>query len=171
MGPGRLPSAPALPCDGVRRWASDPLLAEAVRDLYAQLNDQIAAHHPVCTNRGACCRFGEFGHRLFVTPVELAYFLATTDVPVRQPGTGDACPYQRDGWCTARVGRPSGCRIFFCDPNTRSWQPPLTEGTLARLKELHERFDLPYAYLDWMQALRQLWVPGRPSRTPPSPVS
>ncbi|HUU82420.1 MAG TPA: hypothetical protein VM243_02845 [Phycisphaerae bacterium] len=151
-----MPSAPALPLAEMRRCASDPEFVEAVGELYAELDGEIAAHRPSCTNRGACCRFGEFGHRLFVTPVELAYFAAVTEGPAARPTTADACPYQRDGLCTTRVGRPSGCRIFFCDPAARSWQPPLTEAILARLKELHDRFNLPYVYLDWIRALGQL---------------
>lgn len=152
---GRL-SAPALPLEEVRRCASHAVFVETVRDLYADLDAQIAARRPVCSNRGACCRFGEFGHRLFVTPIEVAYFLATAEGPVPRSEASQTCPYQRGGLCTARVGRPAGCRIFFCDPDARSWQGPLTEATLARLKDLHERFNLPYAYLDWMQALGQL---------------
>ena len=147
---------PALPLDGIRRCAADEAFLAAVHESYAGLDAEIAAEHPICIGRGACCRFGQFGHRLFVTPAELAYFRARVDGPILGPDAGDACPYQQDSLCTARAGRPAGCRIFFCDPGSQAWQPPLTEKTLARLKELHGRFGLPYAYVDWIRALQAL---------------
>lgn len=145
-----------LPLAEIRRCAADPAFLSAMAEIYEQLDADIAARKPVCTNRGLCCRFGEFGHRLFVTPAELAWFLATTDGDGAVSPTEDSCPYQRDGQCTARQGRPTGCRIFFCDPAAQEWQPGCSEDVLARLKTLHQRFDLPYAYLDWLAALSQL---------------
>lgn len=156
MGNVGLPSAPALPIEDILRCAGDSTFLASVAELYDELAAEIAAHHPICTNRGACCRFGEFGHRLFVTPVELAYFMGTSEGSIRRPETDQECPYQRGGLCTAREGRPTGCRIFFCEPRSGPWQPPMTERTLRRLKNLHDRFDLPYLYLDWMRALEGL---------------
>lgn len=52
-----------------------PALCERMRDLYSRLDAEIASHAPVCVNRGDCCRFDTYGHLLFVTPVELAYFV------------------------------------------------------------------------------------------------
>ncbi|MEP0844685.1 MAG: hypothetical protein HRF43_18450, partial [Phycisphaerae bacterium] len=34
------------------------------------------ARSPVCWNSGACCNFGAYGHRLYVTTLEVAYYLA-----------------------------------------------------------------------------------------------
>jgi hypothetical protein len=148
-------AADLLPLDEIRRCRDDPDFRAAMENLYADLDREISAHNPPCANRGACCRFGECGHRLFVTTAELAYSLANTQGPVLHPTSIDACPYQQDGRCRARSSRPSGCRIFYCDPAAQNWQPELTERTLTRLKRLHERFGLPYAYLDWTEALRQ----------------
>jgi len=145
-----------LPVDDIRRCAADSDLLRAVRRLYDELDADIASRNPECFNRGACCRFGAFGHRLFVTPVELAYFSAVSGGPIRAVQAADACPYQADGRCIARNARPAGCRIFFCEPDSRSWQPELTERAIARLKELHRRFGVPYAYADWMPALEQM---------------
>ena len=147
-----------LPVDDIRRCAANSDLLRAVRRLYDELDADIAAHNPECLNRGACCRFEAFGHRLFVTPVELAYFSVVSGGPirVRLRRTGEPCPDQVDGRCIARSARPAGCRIFFCDPDSRSWQPGLTERAIARLKELHRRFGVPYAYADWIPALEQM---------------
>ncbi len=145
-----------LPLEDIRRCAADPRFRAAVAAAYTDLDEEITAHRPACQQRGACCKFGRFGHRLFVTPVELAYFTGAV-AAVRGPSAGqDVCPFQQDGLCSVRTARPSGCRIFFCEPASRDWQPPRTERTLNRLKALHEQFGLPYAYVDWMDALRQL---------------
>ncbi len=145
-----------LPLADIVRCANNAEFVAAVEELFAELDAEIAARNPVCTNRGACCSFGEFGHRLFVTPVELAYFLARVDGPIRPPESRDHCPYQSGGKCTVRTPRPAGCRIFYCDPNSQSWQGPATEQVLARIKDLHVRFDLPYAYADWTDSLTHL---------------
>ncbi|MHC4091771.1 MAG: hypothetical protein ACYSVY_16140 [Planctomycetota bacterium] len=145
-----------VPVGDIRRRAADPSFLSAVQKFYQELDGRIAAHQPVCVGHGDCCRFGAFGHRLFVTPVELAYFLAGTAVAGKSPELADDCPYQAKGRCSARDARPTGCRIFFCDPASRSWQPSLTEETLAGLADLHRRFHLPYVYVDWIQALEQI---------------
>src|SRR5690606_10959533 len=103
-----------------------------------------------------CCRFESYGHRLYVTTVELAYFLANLTEPLKAPPDRGFCPYQVEGRCTARAARPAGCRIYFCDPAAQGWQPELTEAVLAELARVGERFELPYAYGEWTEALREL---------------
>ena len=146
----------ALPVDDIRRCATDPDFLAAVERLYQGLDARIARRNPRCLGRGDCCRFGAFEHRLFVTPAELACFMGICPGPIRPPGPGDACPYQVEGRCTARRARPAGCRVFFCDPASRSWQPVISEETIAHLKGLHRRYGLAYAYVDWMRALKRL---------------
>jgi hypothetical protein len=145
-----------LPIDAIRRCASNPEFLAAMKALYVDLDREIAANHPVCTNRGACCKFAAFDHRLYVTTAELAYFLGMSKDPLLAPPDRSFCPYQQVGQCTARSARPAGCRIFYCDPKAQSWQSPQTELTLGRLREVSERFDLPYAYVEWTSALRRL---------------
>ncbi|HEY3241923.1 MAG TPA: hypothetical protein VGM03_01105 [Phycisphaerae bacterium] len=145
-----------MPTNEIRRAARDPEFLSAVESVYADLDARIATRRPLCINRGACCQFEAFGHRLFVTPVELAYFIAKSEGPLRAPTSAAACPYQVSGLCTMRAARPTGCRIFFCDVAAQHWQPDETEQTLAQIRALHSRFDLPYAYVEWIEALRQL---------------
>ena len=143
-----------IPIERVRALADDAGFIAAVDALYAALDTRIAARQPRCTNRGLCCRFTTFGHKLFVTPVELAYFIAkTTRRPSAEADPG-SCPYQADGRCPAREARPTGCRVFFCEEASQAWQSPETEATLDEIKALHARFDLPYAYVEWLEALR-----------------
>jgi len=126
----------------------------AMRSLYAEADGRIAAMGAKCWNKGACCRFGQFGHRLYVTALETAFYLAMGDPPGSV--TDDACPHARDGKCHARDRRPLGCRVFYCDPDALHWQGPLTEECLARLRRMHEELDVPYFYADWMATLRAI---------------
>lgn len=197
---------PPIPNEDIERLSRNPQFRERMAALYADLEAQIAAHAPVCWNRGHCCNFGRSGHRLYVTPLELAYFvlshgrdggtkgrmdeetnvttsksqnvktednpgIRTATVRERPESVGrvspadpnghdhdshaaDACPYQIDGLCTVRDVRPLGCRVYFCQASSRWWQGPMTESWLARLKALHAEFGVPYAYVEWLAALR-----------------
>jgi Fe-S-cluster containining protein len=130
----------------------DDEFAAAMRDFYAEVDASIAAHQPVCINRGDCCKFAAYGHRLYVTDVELAYFIRGEPARPVDSAAG-ACPYQEAGRCTARGHRPLGCRVFFCDENAREWQGPEYERHLERLKEIGRRFDISYRYREWLSAL------------------
>ncbi len=135
---------------------SDPAFRAAMERLYVELDAEIAARQPVCLNRGLCCDFERYGHRLYVTTVELAYFVASADW---RPQAGDPtgnCPYHQAGGCVARSVRPAGCRIFHCDPDAHAWQGPLTERILDRLRQLGAQFGVPYTYVEWGAALRML---------------
>ena len=148
------PSNPDIPVAAIQQASSRPEIVEAMGQLYADADRRIAEHHPTCWNKGECCRFGRFGHRLYVTSLEAAYYLATGEQP--PPVTEDTCPHAHDGQCHARQRRPLGCRIFHCDLKAQQWQGPLTEEFLARLGALHDRFSTPYIYADWMAILRTL---------------
>jgi len=76
--------------------------------------------------------------------------------------TVEGCPYQEGTKCTAREGRPLGCRIYFCDENSQSWQEEVYEKYHAQLKALHEQYQVPYRYLEWRAALRE--VAGVPAQ-------
>ncbi len=127
-----------------------------MEEFYRRVDEAIAAHRPVCINRGACCRFGQAGHRLYVTDAELAYFLERQSPSGLRPvGAADACPYQEGGQCTARAHRPLGCRIYFCDPASRSWQGPEYERRHAELVRIGQESGLEYRYREWLAALRE----------------
>ena len=58
----------------VRRAAGRAEVRAAVARLYADVAAEVEARRPVCVVSGRCCRFEEYGHRLFVTTMELAAF-------------------------------------------------------------------------------------------------
>jgi Fe-S-cluster containining protein len=90
-----------------------------------------------------------------VRTISLAQFLARETV--------EGCPFQQGTLCTAREARPLGCRIYFCDENAQSWQQAVYEQYHAQLQAVHERFGLPYRYIEWRQALREI-SPGGQTR-------
>lgn len=145
-----------LPIEDLHRCSRDFAFMTEVRELFESLDEQVGEHTPVCSNRGSCCKFESFGHDLFVTSVELAYFLGCSDDELAAPADRSFCPYQQGGQCVARVQRPVGCRIYFCEDRSQHWQGELTESTLRRLAEIGEKFKLEYAYLEWTVALRKL---------------
>ncbi|MEO6436495.1 MAG: hypothetical protein ABIP55_12150 [Tepidisphaeraceae bacterium] len=148
--------------DAVMQAADRPEVREAVARVYAELQQEIDTRRPRCDASGRCCRFEEFGHRLYVTTIELAMFVA--ELAERDKGQGvnqgsldgTGCPFQTGGLCGVHAIRPFGCRVFFCDASSDDWQHAQYERFHGRLKRLHEQFDIPYRYLEWRQALGEL---------------
>ena len=127
-------------------------ITEAMRCFYADLEYRIAAHQPACQCCGQCCQFHRYGHRLFGTSLELCYYLSA-GLPC-PPLQVNACPYLLEQKCQIRDYRLLGCRIFHCQPHAQEWQSELMEFALRRLRTMHEQFEVPYVYADWMDLLR-----------------
>ena len=128
----------------------------SIDDLYRSVQTQIDLRRPVCVVSGRCCRFDQFGHRLYVTTLELAHFLH--HLPPAHPRIDNpgGCPFQVQKLCTTHAFRPFGCRIFFCDSTSTEWQNRMYERFHADLKRLHETLDVPYFYIEWREALAML---------------
>lgn len=170
--------------EAVLRASGRPEVGEAVGAIYAQLQDAIDLRRPICSASGRCCNFEEFGHRLYVTTMELAKFVADlnvvgggwwvdrTEEPRQLPralpilSTADprptthnpqaSCPFQIDRLCSVHTIRPFGCRVFFCDPTATDWQHEQYERHHTQLRRLHEELAVPYFYVEWRFALRTL---------------
>ena len=69
----------------VYRAAGRSAVRQAVERIYADLQAQIDLRRPRCDASGRCCRFEEFGHRLFVTTMELATFIYDLELGNRTP--------------------------------------------------------------------------------------
>jgi Fe-S-cluster containining protein len=132
----------------------------AVAGVYEDVQRAIDARRPLCVISGRCCRFEEFGHRLFVTTMELAAFVHELakiyPAPVAAAWDGTGCPFQANKLCGVHRIRPFGCRMFFCDATATEWQNETYERFHARLKTLHEQLEVPYRYVEWRAALREL---------------
>ncbi len=158
-----------IPIVEIWQCSTDSGFTKDMESFYGQLDAEINAHNPECTNRGICCRFAEFGHSLFVTSAELAYFIARTAAPLLVPPDRSCCPYQREGMCTARAARPAGCRIFYCSCVDDDWPGELTEQALRHLADLGLQYRLPYYYAEWTDCLRQMG--GPPGSSPDLGIS
>ena len=138
----------------VARAAGQRDLLDELAALYVRLDRQIEGPNEPCDRCGRCCDFAAFGHRLYVTPIELA--LLAQDPPPPCPSHGaQQCPYQINGQCAAHGQRALGCRVFFCrSPADR--QQALYEPYHAELGALHERSGVPYLYAELTQALARI---------------
>ncbi|MEO0475571.1 MAG: hypothetical protein AAF085_06325 [Planctomycetota bacterium] len=144
--------------------AAREVIDHAIRGLYDELGLAVAERRPVCNASGRCCRFEEYGHRLYVTGLEIAWFLSRlsgreadsgSDISLKQAGSSPNCPYQINGLCSTHEIRPLGCRVYFCEEGTEAWQQDTTERFLNQLKALHAEHDLPYAYMEWRAGLAE----------------
>jgi Fe-S-cluster containining protein len=124
----------------------------AISALYDDLQKQIDIRRPKCILSGRCCRFEEFGHRLYVTTIELATFLYELNAPI-PPAKAGGCPFQINNLCSVHQIRPFACRLFFCDSTSTEWQHEQYQAFHGRLRQLHDLLGVPYFYLEWRQAL------------------
>jgi Fe-S-cluster containining protein len=147
----------------IRDWVSAASKRSEVRNavgqIYQQVEQEIALRRPLCVMSGKCCRFDEYGHRLYVTTLELGAFSYELAKFAAKPPTGadkGVCPFQSGKLCGVHSIRPMGCRIFFCDPSSTQWQQERYERFQADLKRLHGELQVPYLYMEWRSALELL---------------
>lgn len=146
---------------------------EALQELYAELERELPRWGFTCSASGACCDFDAYGHRLYVTALEAAWFFA--QVPQRANADARHCPaWGPDRLCKSRAGRMLGCRIYFCPPYPRGTPEDLYARYFERVRELHQRYAIPYAYKDIVEWARE-HLPASPQAPPrdagPAPAS
>jgi Fe-S-cluster containining protein len=66
------------------------------------------------------------------------------------------CPYQQRGRCSAYDRRPLGCRVYFCRPARSDWCGDVYEVFHRKVALLHQRFDLPYLYVELTRGLAEV---------------
>jgi hypothetical protein len=118
-----------------------------LRELYEELDREVASLGPVCALSGRCCRFLEYGHTLFISTAEVTYLVGLAAPPSGPLDDGATCPWQDSrGHCTARDARPLGCRIYHCDPAFEEDLHRLSERFIDRLKALSTRHNIAWNY-------------------------
>jgi Fe-S-cluster containining protein len=134
----------------------------AIQEIYHDIDKSIESVNPSCENCGSCCDFDSFGHRLYVTTLEMLYFFSGLEnSPARKPATtatpptAGRCPYRQPDGCVMREYRPASCRIFYCRDLDVNFQNELTEQVLDRLRRLHEQFNAVYCYADLCKWLKE----------------
>ena len=160
------------------RAAADPRIGGEIAALYGRLDREVARRGPRCDASGRCCHFESWGHRLYVTGLEIAWFLTRAPDPAPEAAVGtaasggesgarslpvlaaaparDGCPWQVAGCCTAHAVRPMGCRVFFCEPGSEDWQQDLYERMLGELRHIHTLHDLTWRYMEWRSGLAEV---------------
>ena len=130
-------------------------LLNRVVEVYDWLDEQIRFADGLggrCDSCGRCCDFGDFDHRLFVTPPELMYLAANLGAENVKPMPDSRCPYHLICECTVYKYRFAGCRIFSCKDDA-DFQSRLSESALKRFKSICMEFEIPYCYTDLASAL------------------
>jgi len=148
-----------------RAWRDalrSPAIMAAIDKVYSDLEAAIAERGAICWASGRCCHFEPFGHRLYVTGLEIARVITSlqsadrsADAPPLPPEIdlrGD-CVFQANKLCTLRALRPLGCRVYFCMEGTEDWQHEQYELLQQRLQRMHTQHALPYRYMEWRAGL------------------
>ena len=136
-------------------------VGERVREIYAEADAAVAVAAPRCEASGRCCRFGEYGHTLFISQLEADVLLESAPA-FEQPVSRDFCPFQVDGLCTTREPRPLGCRVYFCDSAYQDVGQQISERGIKRLKELSIEEGIPWRYAPLHVFLDEAVVTARP---------
>lgn len=133
---------------------SNSRLIKEVAEIYGRLDSQIKNNDKAgrCDACGRCCDFGNFDHRLFVTPPEVIYLAASLGKQNLEPMPTNICPYNIDGKCSVYEYRFASCRIFCCNGD-KEFQSELSESVLKKFKSICEEFGIDYRYTDLATAL------------------
>jgi hypothetical protein len=118
---------------------------DELRQLYAQLDAELAAEAVGCQRCGRCCNFHQNPYILFASWLERALIDRATREPAGLHDDG-SCGWQRDGLCTIHEVRPLGCRTAFCRADWGQRQQELHERYRGRLIAICSRLDLPWDY-------------------------
>ncbi len=119
--------------------------------LYRELEAELPRYGFTCAASGRCCDFDAYGHRLYVTTLEAERFFRRAP-EARANEDPRLCPaFGKDRLCHARDARMLGCRTYHCGPYPVRPPDDVYERYLARLKAIHDRHRIPYAYRDVVQ--------------------
>ena len=140
---------------------------ERLEALYREVDAFVEKSRAVCIARGVCCRFEEAGHELYATALEADY-AARLHPSAPAPEAPGRCPYHVAGRCTARAGRPLGCRTYFCDVNTQSVLEEAHEYYLRGIRSIERELGYPAAYAPFPALLerRGIGVQGSGKESP-----
>lgn len=122
-----------------------------LRELYTRLDAELAMLAPACSACGNCCDFERAGHILYATELETRYAIAQSPPPPANDFS--RCPYQDGSACTARAGRPLGCRVYFCEESEAL--EALSTRLHEQLRALHTQYAIPYRYAPFLPLLRE----------------
>lgn len=135
-------------CPGIRLVPSPEQKAAAfveLEELYARVAKWVESSRVVCLARGICCHFEEAEHKLMGSGLE-ADFCVDRHPEAGDPAGPGRCPYHQEGKCTARAGRPLGCRTYFCHAGYSDALEAGHEEFLAEIRQIEQRHGYSSSY-------------------------
>lgn len=135
------------------------ILAELAA-LYARLDEELAKRRPICVARGVCCEFEKVDHELYASQLEVDYALAHGE-KLPDPSAANRCRYHLEGRCQNRVGRPLGCRAYFCDPSFKSEMEDIYQRYYKEIQEICRTHQYPWSYGPFVELLKRSQVDSR----------
>jgi Fe-S-cluster containining protein len=127
-------------------------VSQLMASIYRDLDASIGQVQSTCQSCKKCCDFAKSGLNLFVTNLELAYFVMNVP-PVNEISAG-RCPYlDANLGCSVREFRPIGCRTYFCTPPQGYDEQALYENAIGQVKRFIETHPLAYGYIEWLKGL------------------
>ncbi len=160
MSEGSADLSPSVLWAGWYDAARTAVISDMLGALYQSLDDAIAVREPTCWASGKCCDFDAYGHRLYVTGLEIAWVVQQLaahghDAKAITVDLRGACALQIDGKCSVHPIRPLGCRIYFCQEGTEAWQQRIYEQFQSLLRTFHQTHGLAYRYMEWRVGLAE----------------
>lgn len=113
-----------------RTWSSavtQPAVDEALRDVWRDVAQQITERAPTCWTSGKCCNFQAYGHRLYVTGLEVAWVLAQLRGASSDDVTTTASSPQSSETQQRVVSLPMSGAVTAADGAAPSLPPPPTD--------------------------------------------
>lgn len=127
-------------------------VSQLMESLYRELDSTADQVQPTCKSCKKCCDFAASGLNLFVSNLELAYFVMNVSPAEKMPA--GRCPYlDENQGCTVREFRPIGCRTYFCTPPKNYDEQTLYENAIGQVKRFIESHWLAYGYVEWLKGL------------------
>ena len=124
--------------------------AEALLEIYRDVNESLATKGYRCAACGKCCDFAANDYVLYASRLEAELVIAKTG---RQPElvNGRCCFQDAGGRCTIHEWRPLGCRTYFCVDASRGAGEGLDfhavyEEALGRIRKLTEEAGREWEY-------------------------
>jgi Fe-S-cluster containining protein len=123
-----------------------------IKEIYKQLEAELASINPGCNACGTCCHFDEFGHVLYTSTIETDYIRDNVEIPDFDSDK-NVCPFLVNYECSIREHRALGCRVFFCNPNHKETLQGIYEKYYTMIKDLAIDNEVEWQYAPMLKML------------------
>lgn len=138
----------------VQQMGTEGAFAE-LEEIYRRVEEELSSLGLSCRACGKCCHFQEAGHELFATQTEVYYVIDGAGMPIR-PVDNNVCPYLDDDTCSARKHRTLGCRVFFCENDSKKSFEPIYEKYKKEIDNINTIYDITTTYGRMSNILKEI---------------